>query len=137
MPLFAGLMGLALFANLGLPGLADFVGEFFIFRGAWATLPLISSIAVIGLIVSALLLILMYQRIFYGTLPGRLAALPDLSRGEMLTALPLLALLLVFGVYPAAVLDVANSASPPLQENHGCTSRVWRRVCRKRSPGSA
>jgi NADH-quinone oxidoreductase subunit M len=110
MPRLAGVLGVALFANLGLPGLADFVGEFLIFRGAWATLPLIAAIAVIGLIVLALLLLRMYQRIFNGPLNERWRDLADLSRFEMLTALPLLALLLVFGVYPALLLDVTNGA---------------------------
>ncbi|GIV97453.1 MAG: NADH-quinone oxidoreductase subunit N [Herpetosiphonaceae bacterium] len=111
MPLFAGAMGVAMFANLGLPGLADFVGEFFIFLGAWATLPLIAVIAVIGLIASALLLLLMFQRIFYGPVNTRWLGLSDLSRFELFTALPLLLLLLVFGVYPALLLDLANQTS--------------------------
>ena len=108
MPVLAGALGVALFANLGLPGLADFVGEFLIFRGAWATLPLIAAVAVIGLIVLALLLLRIYQRIFNGPLDERWRGVTDLSRFEMLTALPLLALLLVFGVYPALILDLAN-----------------------------
>lgn len=110
MPVLAGALGVALFANLGLPGLADFVGEFLIFRGAWATLPWAAAIAAIGLIVLALLLLRMYQRIFNGPLNERWRGVADLSRFEMLTALPLLALLLVFGVYPALLLDLANGA---------------------------
>lgn len=113
MPVFAGVMGMAMFANLGLPGLMGFVGEFFIFRGAWGTQPLITAIAVLGLIVTALVLIRMYQKIFYGATNPRLANLPDMRIGgwEFNVVLPLLALLLVFGVYPKPVMDLANTAA--------------------------
>ena len=114
MPRLAGALGVALFANLGLPGLADFVGEFLIIRGAWATLPLIAAIAVIGLVVLALLLLQMYQQIFSGALNTRWRNTPDLSRFEIVTTLPLLTVLLIFGVYPALLLDVINGAGTAL-----------------------
>jgi NADH-quinone oxidoreductase subunit M len=114
MPRLAGAMDVALFANLGLLGLADFVGEFLIFRGAWATLPLIAATAVIGLIVLALALLRMFQHVFSGSLNQRWRAVADLSRFETVTVLPLLALLLIFGVYPALLLDVINGAGTAL-----------------------
>ena len=113
MPVFAGVMGMAMFANLGLPGLAGFVGEFFIFRGAWGTQPLITGIAVLGLIVTALVLIRMYQKIFYGATNSRFSNLPDMRIGgwEFGVTVPLLVLLLVFGIYPKPLMDLANSAA--------------------------
>ena len=113
MPVFAGVMGMAMFANLGLPGLAGFVGEFFIFRGAWGTQPLITGIAVLGLIVTALVLIRMYQKIFYGATNSRFVNLPDMRIGgwEFGVTVPLLVLLLVFGIYPKPLMDLANSAA--------------------------
>jgi NADH-quinone oxidoreductase subunit M len=113
-PAFAGVMGAALFANLGLPGLAGFVGEFFIFRGAWATLPLFTALAVVGLIVTALALLLMFQRVFLGAPGERTPRVPDLRPGELWTMLPLLALLLFLGVYPAPLLNLANATATQL-----------------------
>lgn len=119
-PGFAGAMGVALFANLGLPGLAGFVGEFFIFRGAWATLPLFSALALVGLVVTALALLLMFQRIFLGPLAPRWGGergstpLPDLRPGEWWAVAPPLALLLLLGVWPAPLLNVANTAATQL-----------------------
>jgi NADH-quinone oxidoreductase subunit M len=114
-PTFAGLLGVALFANLGLPGLAGFVGEFLIFRGAWATLPIFTLLATIGLIVTALALLLMFQRIFLGPLNPRLAALEGrdlrLAGFEALAVGPLLAFLLLLGLFPAPLLDLANAAT--------------------------
>jgi NADH-quinone oxidoreductase subunit M len=111
MPHFAGVMGVAMFANLGLPGLAGFVGEFFIFRGAWATLPLYTLLATIGLVVTALALLLMFQRMFLGPHNPRWADLDDIRPAELGTTLPLLALLLVLGVYPALVMNLSNATA--------------------------
>lgn len=109
MPTFAGVMGMAMFANLGLPGLAGFVGEFFIFRGAWTTLPFFTLLATIGLVITALALLLMYQYIFQGPLNTRWSGTPDLNLGEFATVAPLLVLLLVLGVFPAVVMGVSNA----------------------------
>jgi NADH-quinone oxidoreductase subunit M len=116
MPMFAGVMGVAMFANLGLPGLAGFVGEFFIFRGTWASLPFFTLLATIGLLVSALALLQMYSRIFNGPLNTRWSGLADMrvASREFLAAAPLLVALLILGVYPALIMDLANQAATQL-----------------------
>lgn len=115
LPGFAGVMGVAMFANLGLPGLAGFVGEFFIFRGAWATLPFFTFLATIGLVITALALLLMYQRIFLGPLNERWRDLRTKDFGPMTfdfwACAPLLVLLLLFGVYPAPIMNISNAAT--------------------------
>ena len=116
MPMFSGVMGIAMFANLGLPGLAGFVGEFFIFRGTWASLPFFTLLATIGLVVSALALLQMYARIFNGPLNTRWTELADMrvASREFLAAAPLLLALLVLGVYPAPIMDLANHTATAL-----------------------
>jgi NADH-quinone oxidoreductase subunit M len=117
MPGFAGVMGVAMFANLGLPGLAGFVGEFFIFRGAWATLPLFAFLATIGLVVTALALLVMFQQIFLGPLNPRWSARAggeqpaDVRPAEFWTVAPLLALLLLLGIYPALIMNLTNATA--------------------------
>jgi NADH-quinone oxidoreductase subunit M len=113
-PAFAGVMGAAIFANLGLPGLAGFVGEFFIFRGVWATLPLFAALATIGLVVTALALLLMFQRIFLGPQERSSAPFADLRPAELWTTMPLLALLLILGLYPAPLLNLVNATATQL-----------------------
>lgn len=110
-PVFAGVFGVALFANLGLPGLAGFVGEFFIFRGAWATLPIYTLFATIGLVITALALLLMMQQIFFGEIPAGLAKTPDLTPAEVGMVAPLLALLLLLGIYPAPIMALSNTVA--------------------------
>jgi NADH-quinone oxidoreductase subunit M len=111
MPVFAGLMGVALFGNLGLPGMAGFVGEFFIFSGTWSTLPLLTIFSMLGLVISALALLLMYQRIFLGPANERWRGIPDINRREWSVLLPLLTLLIVFGVYPMPLMRIANETA--------------------------
>jgi NADH-quinone oxidoreductase subunit M len=113
MPGFAGLMGFAMFANLGLPGLAGFVGEFFIFRGAWATLPFFTFLATIGLVITALALLIMFQQIFLGPLNPRWRNLKDFGplTFELWASAPLLILLLIFGIYPAPIMDISNATA--------------------------
>jgi NADH-quinone oxidoreductase subunit M len=113
-PTFAGVMGIALFANLGLPGLAGFVGEFFIFRGAWATLPFFTALAVIGLVVTALALLLMFQRIFLGPATGTPRSIPDLRPQEFWAIVPILVLSLLIGVYPGPLIGLGNAAAGQL-----------------------
>ncbi|WP_129626292.1 complex I subunit 4 family protein [Candidatus Oscillochloris fontis] len=113
-PTFAGVMGMAMFANLGLPGMAGFVGEFFIFRGAWATLPLFTGLAVIGLIITALALLIMYQRIFLGPTGEVAQGFADMRPMELWSTVPFLALLVVLGVYPAPIMNLANAAATQL-----------------------
>jgi NADH-quinone oxidoreductase subunit M len=113
MPALAAAMGIAVFANLGLPGLAGFVGEFFILRGAWATLPLFTLLATIGLVVTALALLRMYGHVFNGPLRDETTA--GGHAGPPLEAVwPLLALLIVLGVYPAPLMNLSNWAATEL-----------------------
>ena len=117
-PLFAGVFGVALFANLGLPGLAGFVGELMIFRGAWAVLPVFTLLATLGLVITALALLRMFGQIFHGPANPRLSNMADLrlNNRDMLAVAPLLALLLLFGIYPAPLLDLSNAAAVALGE---------------------
>jgi NADH-quinone oxidoreductase subunit M len=116
MPMFSGVMGVAMFANLGLPGLAGFVGEFFIFRGTWASLPFFTLLATIGLVVSALALLQMYARIFNSPLNTRWSGLADMrvASREFLASAPLLVALLILGVYPAPIMDLAKHTATAL-----------------------
>ena len=68
-PVFCGLMGIALFASLGLPGLNGFPGEFLIFKGALHLAALTAAISTLGLLLTAIFLLTILQRVFSGPLP--------------------------------------------------------------------
>ena len=99
-PLLAGLMMVSLFASLGLPGLNGFVGEFLIFKGGFFLAGAATAFAIIGLLVSAVFILTMIDRLFHGPLTAALARFPDLSRAEILLVLPPIALMVLLGVCP-------------------------------------
>jgi len=108
-PVFCGLMGIALFSSLGLPGLNGFVGEFLIFRGAFPLAIWATCLAVIGLLVTAIFILTILQRVFYGPLNEAWATMPDLSTKERIALLPPIALMFALGLCPQLLLGVINS----------------------------
>ena len=107
-PIFCGLMGIALFSSLGLPGLNGFVGEFLIFKGVFPLAMCSASLSVIGLLVTAIFILTILQRVFNGPLNEKWSKLPDLTLAERaLVAIPI-ALMFVLGLWPRLVLDVVN-----------------------------
>jgi NADH-quinone oxidoreductase subunit M len=108
-PVFCGLMGIALFSSLGLPGLNGFVGEFLIFRGAFPLATWATALAVIGLLATAIFILTILQRVFSGPLNERWSKLQDLTIGERLALLPAIAMMFVLGIYPQLVLGLINS----------------------------
>jgi len=110
-PVFCGLMGIALFSSLGLPGLNGFVGEFLIFRGAFPLATWATALAVIGLLATAIFILTILQHVFAGPLNERWSKLQDLTMGERLALLPPIAIMFVLGIYPQLVLGVINSTA--------------------------
>jgi len=108
-PVFCGLMGIATFASLGLPGLNGFVGEFLIFKGAFPLAPWAAALALLGLLATALFLITMMQRVFHGPLTERWTAFADLRRGEWLIVAPAIGLMFALGIWPNLLLKLTNT----------------------------
>jgi NADH-quinone oxidoreductase subunit M len=115
-PVFCGLMGIALFSSLGLPGLNGFVGEFLILRGTFPLTTWATSLTVIGLLVTAIFILTILQRVFAGPLNERWSQLQDLTTGERLALLAPITLMFVLGLYPQLVLGVINSTAMKMVE---------------------
>ncbi|MGA2245129.1 MAG: NADH-quinone oxidoreductase subunit M [Verrucomicrobiota bacterium] len=108
-PVFAGLMGIALFSSLGLPGLNGFVGEFLLFKGTFPLAPWAAALSTIGLLVTAIFLLTLIQRVFCGPLNPRWALLPDLSTAERFLVLPSIALMFLLGIWPQFILGTIDA----------------------------
>jgi NADH-quinone oxidoreductase subunit M len=102
-PVFTGLMGIAIFCSLGLPGLSGFPGEFLILKGVFPLAPGAASLSLLGLLMTAVFLLNVIQRVFFGPLNGRWAAMPDLTAGELIALSPAFILMLVLGLYPQLI----------------------------------
>jgi NADH-quinone oxidoreductase subunit M len=108
-PIFAGLCGIAMFSSIGLPGLNGFVGEFLIFRGVFAIAPWAAAAACLGLFATAFFFLTFWQCVFHGPRAGAATGeFRDADRGELAVLVPLVALMLVFGVLPHLLTDLFN-----------------------------
>ncbi|HEV2577362.1 MAG TPA: NADH-quinone oxidoreductase subunit M [Acidobacteriaceae bacterium] len=108
-PVFTGLMGIALFASLGLPGLNGFIGEFLIFRGVFPLAAWAAALSLLGLLVTAIFILTILQRVFSGPLNERWSNMPDLTVTERLALFSPIALMFALGVFPQLILGIINS----------------------------
>lgn len=109
-PVFCGLFGIAVFASLGLPGLSGFVGEFLIFNGAFAITPGAAALSVLGLLLTAVFLLRMMRKVFWGPLKPSLAKWQDLTKEERTLFGFLILLIVIPGIFPQVLLHFANPA---------------------------
>jgi NADH-quinone oxidoreductase subunit M len=112
-PLFTTFFGVFMLASLGLPGLNGFVGEFLVLLGAFSFNPpsgpgglFWGPVAGIGVILAAVYMLWMFQRVMFGAIREAYRALPDLSPLEVACAVPLLVLTVVMGVFPQPFIAV-------------------------------
>lgn len=112
-PRYYGIMMVTGFASLGLPGLAGFISEFLVFRGAFDTLPIMAIIGVIAIVLTAAYILWkIVQYIFLGEFnQERWGGLTDVVAYEVWTMAPLVVLMVLVGVYPSIVLNTINQAS--------------------------
>jgi NADH-quinone oxidoreductase subunit M len=108
-PLLCGWMSVAMFSSLGLPGLNGFIGEFLIFKGAFAITAWATAIAVLGLLVTAIVFVRAMQSLFSGPLAESCSAFPDLLRGEKLVVVPVTLLMFAIGIAPQFVFNIFNT----------------------------
>jgi NADH-quinone oxidoreductase subunit M len=107
-PVLAGLMGIALFSSLGLPGLNQFPGEFLIFRGVFPLAWVVAAVSVLGLLVTAAVILTVIQKVFWGPVPEHCVGFPDLHHGERLALAPVIGLLLLLGLVPQLIVYGVN-----------------------------
>jgi len=102
-PAFSALFLVVALSSLGLPGLNGFVGEFLILVGAFQRNPWLAAVATTGIIFAAVYLLWMYQRVIFGEVTHEEnRRLRDLTPREWAVLVPVIALIVWIGVYPAA-----------------------------------
>ena len=93
-------------SSIGLPGLNGFVGEFTILLGVFQRSPWFAALAASGVVLSAVYMLWMLQRVLFGEVRIRAnLGLPDLSRREWIVVLPMVALMFWIGLYPKPLFD--------------------------------
>jgi NADH-quinone oxidoreductase subunit M len=109
-PVLAGTFLVAGLATLSLPGLAPFISEFLVLIGTFTRYPIFTVFAATGLVLSAIYILLTYQRMMTGPVNPRTEGVRDLRPRELVVVVPLIAILIVLGVYPKPALSVIDPA---------------------------
>ncbi len=111
MPLYATALMIFTMANVGLPGTSGFVGEFLTMMGAFQRNTWVAFFAATGVILSAAYALWLYWRVIFGPLEKEsLSKMLDLSPREIAIMVPLVVLTILFGFWPAPVLDMTSHA---------------------------
>jgi NADH-quinone oxidoreductase subunit M len=111
-PVYGAILLTASMASLGLPGLAGFISEFMVFRGSFASLPLITAICLLGIVFgAAMLLWKVIQNVLLGAFNEKWAGLKDIQAYEVVTLAPLVFLMVLIGLAPSVVLNTINAIS--------------------------
>ncbi|MBU6461884.1 MAG: NADH-quinone oxidoreductase subunit M [Bradyrhizobium sp.] len=119
MPLYALVFMVFTMANVGLPGTSGFVGEFMTLLGTFKVSLPTAFFATTGVILSAAYALWLYRKVVFGALvKPSLASIKDLTFRECLTLVPLVALTILFGVYPKPILDMSATSVQQLVANY-------------------
>src|SRR5712672_3412089 len=119
MPLYALVFMVFTMANVGLPGTSGFVGEFMTLIGTFKVSIPTAFFATLGVILSACYALWLYRKVVFGALvKPSLMSIKDLTLRECLTLFPLVALTILFGVYPKPVLDMSAASVQQLVNNY-------------------
>ena len=113
MPVASAYFIVAALAGMGVPGLANFWGELLVLIAAFKVYPVRGVLAVLALVVSALFMLRVVQRTFYGPINERYAQLPDVPFHLGIPRMILAGVLVLLGLYPSLLLDMIETASLP------------------------
>jgi NADH-quinone oxidoreductase subunit M len=112
MPVMAGVFLFVALSSVGLPGLNGFVGEFLVLLGTFIVSKPFAVAAVVAVVLAAVYLLWAYQRMMHGpVIDEEHRLLPDLSRREYAILVPILAAILLVGVFPQPLLDKIEPAA--------------------------
>src|SRR4051794_21769369 len=114
MPVYAVCFVIAMLSSVGLPGLNGFVGEFLILAGSFKTYPVWAIVAASGVILAAIYLLWLIQKVFYGPVTNdENRHVPEIAWNELAALVPLAVFIVWIGVHPNTFL---RKMSPSVQQ---------------------
>jgi len=109
-PKFATIFLIIVLANVALPLTNSFVGEFLILLGVFQFNKLIAIIAGLTIILGAVYMLKMYQKIMYGEKSIATESFSDLTTGEILLFVPIIVSIFLVGIFPSFILQLLETA---------------------------
>ena len=124
-PVAAGILLLSGLSALGLPGMATFISEFQVLAGTWSRNPWLAGVAALGMVLSAVYVLRMYQRTMTGPVTDQAAEAfgrgRDLTGIEKAIMVPILGVLLFFGFVPQPAVSLVEPTAKAVMEHVGAT----------------
>ena len=120
-PVLSGFFMIAALSSLALPGLVSFIGEFFVLLGTFQRYLWVGAIATLGIVITAAYVLRLYQRSMTGPLKPELVGMRDLGAREITALVPIAALTIFLGFYPAPLFNVINPAVERTMTSVGAT----------------
>ena len=117
MPIFATIMLLMTLANIAVPLSCNFVGEFLSLLAAFEYSIIVGVLASLGMVLGAAYSLYLYNRVCFGNPSNYIIFSRDVNRREFYTLLPLVALTILMGIYPSAIIDTVKGTII-FQESH-------------------
>ncbi len=122
LPVLTAVFVLITFSSIGLPGLNNFVGEFMVLLGSFQTRTIYSAVSISGVVISAIYMLWMVQRVFFGEITNEEnVKLPDLRVREYWVLAPIIILVFAIGVWPRPWITAIERSSNTFL---GLTKRV-------------
>jgi NADH-quinone oxidoreductase subunit M len=116
-PFLASAFMVVTLSSIGLPGLNGFVGEVLVLVGAFARNRTFAAVAALGMILGAVYMLWMYQRVFFGKLTNPAnAGMSDIGMRERFILLPIILVMLWIGVYSAPFLRRMDASLQRVQQ---------------------
>ena len=113
MPVASGYFIIAALTGIGVPFLASFWGELLVFISSFRVYPVRGAMAVAALVISALFMLRVVQKAFYGPRNEKFAQLSDITLVLGIPRIILVAVIVIFGIYPSLMFDMIDTASIP------------------------
>jgi NADH-quinone oxidoreductase subunit M len=120
-PVLAGTFLFAGLSSIALPGLSPFISEFMVLAGTFSRHKVIAVIGVLGIVLAALYILIMYQRLMTGPVRDGIDKIKDLNFREVFAIAPLVLLIVGFGLYPKPVVDIIKPAVESTMQRVGVT----------------
>ena len=115
-PLLTGVFLLAGLSGLALPGMSSFISEFLVLAGTFAVNQPAAIVATLGIVVAAVYILWLYQRMMTGVPSKEVAeTVTEISRREMIAIAPVLAIIIALGFAPQFALNLINPAVEQIQ----------------------
>jgi len=120
MPVYTGIMTIAFFAAIGLPGLSGFISEILVFLGAFQVYRELTIVSALGVIIGAAYMLWALQRVFFGKLPEKWSGPwdptkkiykhDDINAVELTALVPLAIIVIFLGIYPQPMISMMTES---------------------------